>query len=388
MTVVQNENNELISTRTVTGWRICMDYRKLNAATRKDYFPLTFINQMLERLAGRSHFFFLDGYSRYNQITITPEDRDNMSFTCLYGIFAFRRMMFGLCNALDTFQGCMLAIFIDIMEVFMDDFSVVGNSFEDCLHNLRRVLKRCVETNLELNWEKCHFMVQKDIVLGHRVSSKGIEVDHAKVDVIEKLPPPTSVKEVRTLRYLIAKKESKPRLIRWGLLLQVFNLEIRDKKGTENQVADHLSRLEGAKKKVEVEYITKTFPNEKLLVVTMKETPWYADIANYLASSIRCIPEKDQSSILQACHASPYGGHFGGIKIAVKLLESGLYWLTLFKDAHAWITLWHLNKSQRSSFQAAPKSEKKNQLSTDKEVVGQQQAKKQKVPAPLQFVND
>jgi len=85
-----------------------------------------------------------------------------------------------------------------IIEVFMDDFSVVGDSFEDCLHNLRRVLKSCVETNLVLNWEKCHFIVQEGIVLGHRVSSKGIEVDHAKVEVIEKFPPPTSVKEVRS----------------------------------------------------------------------------------------------------------------------------------------------------------------------------------------------
>ncbi|XP_070032598.1 uncharacterized mitochondrial protein AtMg00860-like [Nicotiana tomentosiformis] len=86
----------------------------------------------------------------------------------------------------------------DIMEVFMDDFSVVGDSFEDCLHNLRRVLKMCVETNLVLNWVKCHFKLQEGIVLGHRVSSKGIVVDHAKVKVIEKLSPPTSVKEVRS----------------------------------------------------------------------------------------------------------------------------------------------------------------------------------------------
>ncbi|XP_070033099.1 rho GDP-dissociation inhibitor 1-like [Nicotiana tomentosiformis] len=101
---------------------------------------------MLDRLAGRSHFCFLDGYSGYNQIFIAPEDREKTSFTCLYGIFAFQRMLFGLCNAPATFQRCMIAIFTDmvedIMKVFMDDFSVVGYSFEDCLHNLRRVLKR------------------------------------------------------------------------------------------------------------------------------------------------------------------------------------------------------------------------------------------------------
>ncbi|XP_070022076.1 uncharacterized protein [Nicotiana sylvestris] len=154
MTVVQKENNELISIHTVTGWRICKDYRKLNTATRKDHFPLPFIDQMLDRLTERSHFCFLDGYSRYN-LSIAPEDREKTSFTCLYGIFAFRRMPFGLCNAPTTFQWYMLAIFTDmvedIMEVFMDDFSVVVDSFEDCLHNLRRVLKRFVETNLVLN---------------------------------------------------------------------------------------------------------------------------------------------------------------------------------------------------------------------------------------------
>ncbi|XP_070041546.1 uncharacterized protein [Nicotiana tomentosiformis] len=155
MTVVQNKNNELISIRTVTGWRICMDYRRLNKATRKDHFPLSLIDQMLDRLAGRSHYCFLDGYSGYNHISIALEDREKMSFTCPYGVYAFRRMSFGLCNAPATFQKCMMAIFTDmvedIMEVFMDDFSVVGDSFDDCLKNLKRVLKICVETNLVLN---------------------------------------------------------------------------------------------------------------------------------------------------------------------------------------------------------------------------------------------
>ena len=98
MTVVRNENNELISTRTVTGYRICMDYRKLNNATRKDHFPLPFIDQMLDRLAGHRYYCFLDGYSGYNQITIAPEDQEKTTFTCPYGTFAFKRMPFGLCN--------------------------------------------------------------------------------------------------------------------------------------------------------------------------------------------------------------------------------------------------------------------------------------------------
>nr|XP_016450953.1 PREDICTED: RNA-directed DNA polymerase homolog [Nicotiana tabacum] len=103
MTVVKNDNNELISTGTVTGWRICMDYRKLNLVARK-HFPLPFIDQMLDRLAERSHFCFLDEYSGYNQISIAPEDREKTSFTYPYGIYAFRRMPFGLCNAPSTFQ--------------------------------------------------------------------------------------------------------------------------------------------------------------------------------------------------------------------------------------------------------------------------------------------
>nr|GEV19309.1 DNA-directed DNA polymerase [Tanacetum cinerariifolium] len=146
-TVFENEDNELIPTRLVTGWR----------------------------------------------------DQEKTTFTCPYGTFAYRRMPFGLYNAPDTFQRCMMAIFHDmikkIMEVFMDDFSVFGNSFQSCLSHLERMLKRCEDTNLCLNWEKGHFMVKECIVLGHKISKKGIEVAKAKVDVISKLPHPTTVKE-------------------------------------------------------------------------------------------------------------------------------------------------------------------------------------------------
>ncbi|KAL4361219.1 hypothetical protein GQ457_04G019150 [Hibiscus cannabinus] len=202
MTVVTNEANELLPTRTVTGWRICMDYRKLNKETKKDHFPLPFIDQMLDRLAGKAYYCFLDGYSGYNQIAIAPEDQEKTTFTCPYGTYAFRRMPFGLCNAPATFQRCMLAIFSDMvedyLEVFMDDFSVSGDTFDMCLGNLAKVLKRCDESDLVLNWEKCHFMVTEGTVLGHKISSQGIEVDKAKVEVIEKLPPPAIVKGIRS----------------------------------------------------------------------------------------------------------------------------------------------------------------------------------------------
>ncbi|GKF22406.1 reverse transcriptase domain-containing protein, partial [Tanacetum coccineum] len=191
-TVVQNEENE----------RVCIDYRKLNEATRKDHFPLPFMDQMLERLAGNEYYCFLDGFSGYFQIPIDPRDQENTTFTYPYGTFAYRRMPFGLCNAPGTFQRCMLAIFHDMvektMEVFMDDFSVFGNSFENCLSHLEKMLQRCEDTNLCLNWEKSHFMVKEGIVLGHKISKNGIEVDKAKIDVIAKLPHPTTVKGVRS----------------------------------------------------------------------------------------------------------------------------------------------------------------------------------------------
>ena len=152
-TVIRNEKNELIPTRTVTGWRVCIDYRKLNIATRKDHFPLPFIDQKLDRLAGHPHFCFLDGYSGYNQISIALEDQEKTTFTCPYGTFAFRRMPFGLCNAPATFR--MMSMFSDlveeIMEIFMDDFTVYGSSFEHCLNNLETVLQRCKDKQLALN---------------------------------------------------------------------------------------------------------------------------------------------------------------------------------------------------------------------------------------------
>ncbi|GJY33771.1 reverse transcriptase domain-containing protein, partial [Tanacetum coccineum] len=139
---------------------------------------------------------------RYFQIPIDPKDQEKTTFTCPYGTFAYRRMPFGLCNAPGTFQRCMMAIFHDMiektMEVFMDDFSVFGDSFSSCLANLDKMLKRCEDTKLALNWEKSHFMVKEGIVLGHKISRKGIEVDKAKVDVISKLPHPTTVKGIRS----------------------------------------------------------------------------------------------------------------------------------------------------------------------------------------------
>ncbi|GJR19804.1 reverse transcriptase domain-containing protein [Tanacetum coccineum] len=155
ITVVTNENDELVPTRTVTGWRVCIDYRKLNEATIKDHFPLPFMDQMLERLMGNKYFCFLDGFSGYFQIPIDPMDQEKTTFACLFGTYAYRRMPFGLCNAPATFQRCMLAFFNDMIEesakVFMDDFSVFGDSFDKFLNNLDKMLQHCKYAHLVLN---------------------------------------------------------------------------------------------------------------------------------------------------------------------------------------------------------------------------------------------
>ena len=153
--MIINEKNELIPTRIVTVWRVCIDYRKLNIATRKDHYPLPFIDQMLDILAGHPHYCYLDGYSSYNKIAIAPEDQEKTTFTCPYGTFAFTRMPFQLYNVHATFQRCMMSIFSElvekVMEIFMNDFSVYGSSFESYLENFAIVLHKCKDENLTLN---------------------------------------------------------------------------------------------------------------------------------------------------------------------------------------------------------------------------------------------
>ena len=108
---------------------------------------------MLERLAGHSYYCFLNGYSGYFQIAIALEDQEKMTFTCLFGTFAYHRMPFGLCNAPTTFQRCMVSKFSNyiehIIEFFLDDFTVYEDFFDNCLHNLTLVLQRCTETNVK-----------------------------------------------------------------------------------------------------------------------------------------------------------------------------------------------------------------------------------------------
>ena len=198
--MVYNEKGEEMPTCLTAGWRVCIDYRRLNEVTRKDHFPLPFMDQLLERISSQPFYYFLDGYSGYFQIEIVVEDQEKTTFTCPFRTYAYRRMPYSLRNAPATFQRCMLSIFSDlvecIMEVYMDDITVYGGSFEEGLINLEIVLHGCIEKKLVLNWEKCHFMVSQGIVLGHIISEKWIEVDKAKIDLISKLPSPINIKTI------------------------------------------------------------------------------------------------------------------------------------------------------------------------------------------------
>nr|GEX37881.1 reverse transcriptase domain-containing protein [Tanacetum cinerariifolium] len=414
MMVVANDNNELIPTRLVTGWRVCIYYQKLNDATRKDHFPLPFMDQMLKRLAKNEFYYFLDGFSGYFQIPIDPQDQEKTTFTALMG------------------------------------------------HSLTR-----------------HFMVKECIVLSHKIFKNGIEVDRAKVDVIVKLPPPTTVKGIRSflecmesfkilktkltealilvapdwdlpfeimchasnfamgavlgqqknkyfwhihyasktlsdaqtcytttekellavvyafekfrsylvlsktkvymdhsaLKYLFAKQDAKLRLLWWIILLQEFDIEIRDKKGAENLAANHLSRLKNPHKGdlMEME-MNDNFPHESLKMIDLNDDsdpPWFADIANYLVGNVlvrglssqqkkkffkdirhyfwddsylfrvcadqiirRCVDGNKAMEILKACHHGPTGGHHGPNYTAKKVFDFGFFWPTIYRDAH------------------------------------------------------
>nr|GEV13484.1 reverse transcriptase domain-containing protein [Tanacetum cinerariifolium] len=231
-TVVENEENELIPTRLVTSWRVCIDYRKLNDATRKDHFPLPFMDQMLERLARNEYYCFLD--------------------------------------------------------VFMDDFSIFGNSFGTCLSHLDKMLKRCEDTNLYQNWEESHFMVKEGIFVGHKISKNGIEVDKAKVDVIAKLPHPTIVKGIRSF--------------------------------PGNFVVKGMSSQQKSKFFKDVKHY---FWDDPFLFNT------------YVDQLIqRCVHGQKAIDILKACHNGPTGGHYGPNYTAKKVFDSGFYCLTIYRDAH------------------------------------------------------
>ncbi|GJZ55090.1 reverse transcriptase domain-containing protein [Tanacetum coccineum] len=305
MTVVTNDENELVPTRLVMGWRVCIDYRKLNEATRKDHFPLPFMDQMLERLAGNEYYCFLDGFLGYFQIPIDPKAQEKTTFTCPYGTFAYRRMPF-------------------------------ENSFSTCLSNLEKMLKRCEDTNLALNWEKSHFMVKEGIVLGHKISKKGIEVDKAKIDVgfyrrfikdfsnisrpmthlLEKNTPFIFSKEcIQAFQTLKKKLTEAPILIapNWDqpfeLMCDASDYAIGAVLG--QRIEKHFKPIHYASKTMtEAESNYTTTEKEMLAVVKRFEKSSYLII----------IKEHSQESvdILTACHSGPTGGHYSANYTAKK----------------------------------------------------------------------
>jgi hypothetical protein len=191
----------VVPKKVIRKWRICVDFQELNKATLNDYFPLPFIIQVLDTLSGKKYFSFLDGYRRYIQILIAPEDQDKTTFTFSWGTYVYRFLPFGLCNAPATLKRAVLGIFVDLIhdcvEVYMDDFIVYGNNYQESLDNIKKVLIRCQEMNMSLSHEKCKMLLTKGVVLGHHVSSEGIRVDLSKIEVIIKIPPLKTQKDVR-----------------------------------------------------------------------------------------------------------------------------------------------------------------------------------------------
>ncbi|XP_060200426.1 uncharacterized protein LOC132628679 [Lycium barbarum] len=328
MTVVTNDNNELIPTRTITRWRICMDYRKLNEATRKDHYPIPFIDQMLDRSKEEI------GNRTNNHCT-----RLNLPFELM-------------CDASDNALGAVLG---QRREKVFHSIYYAGNMLDAAQMNY-------TVTEKELLAVVYVFDKFRSYLVGTHVI---VYTDHA------------------TIRYLFSKKDAKPRLIRWILLLQEFDIEIKDRKGADNQVADHLSRLDNHNHFVEDVQIRESFPDKQLFAIPAAEVPWYADIMNLIVSGVyppeatsqqrkklyhdsrfyiwdepylfkqgtdqlvrRCIPQTEVNQVLESCHSSPYGGNFQGDRTAAKVLQFGLYWPTLFKDAHAFAR--SCNRCQRT----------------------------------------
>ncbi|KAL3684568.1 hypothetical protein R1sor_002590 [Riccia sorocarpa] len=180
--------------------RVCVDYRKLNEFTVKDPYPIPFIDDILDKVAGREAYTFMDGYSGYNQVEISPDDRKKTTFITPWGAYAYARMPFGLSNAPATFQRLVIDTFAeyigDFMEAFLDDFTVYGDA-DQHLQQLEKALIKCLENQICLNPEKCVFWVQSGVLLGHIICSEGILMDPRKVEKIRKQPAPTNRKELQ-----------------------------------------------------------------------------------------------------------------------------------------------------------------------------------------------
>ncbi|KAA3461301.1 Retrovirus-related Pol polyprotein from transposon 17.6 [Gossypium australe] len=179
--IVENERNELISTRTIMGWRICIDYRKLNKATQKDNFLFPFMDQMLDRMVGNGYECFLDGYSRYNQIIVAPKDQHKMTFTCPYGTFAFRQIPFGLCHAPITFQRCVMALFTDMVENFVEWVEAEAYPTNDAKLGTPRAIVSYKGSHFVHKWLKC-LLDKYD--LKHKIATAYHPQSNGKVELV------------------------------------------------------------------------------------------------------------------------------------------------------------------------------------------------------------
>nr|GEZ19048.1 DNA-directed DNA polymerase [Tanacetum cinerariifolium] len=347
-------------------WRVCIDYKKQNKATRKDHFPLPFMDQMLERLAGNEYYCFLDGFSGYFQIPIDPKDQEKTTFTCPYGTFAYKRMQFGLCNAPRTFQRSPILIAPNWDQPFklMCDASdyaigaVLGQRIEKHfrpIHYASKTMNQAEANYTTTEKEMLAVVYAFEKFRSYLIMNKSIVyTDHS------------------TLKYLFSKKDVKARLLRWILLLQEFDFKVIDTRGAKNYAADHLPRLENPYENVfDPKEINETFPFESLNKVAHKDpsTQWFADLANYHAGNfiikgmtsqqkqkffkdarhyfwddpyqfrtcadqiIRCcVAGKEAIDILNACHSGPTGGYYGANYTTKKVFNSGFYWPSIYKD--------------------------------------------------------
>ncbi|GJT31810.1 reverse transcriptase domain-containing protein [Tanacetum coccineum] len=368
MTVVTNEENELVPTRLVTGWRVCIDYRKLNEATCKDHFPLPFMDQMLERLAGNEFYCFLDGFSGYFQIPIDPKDQEKTTFTCPYGTFA---------------QDCILAFQTLKKKLTEAPILIAPNwdqPFEIMCDASDYAIGAVLGQRIEKHFRPIHYASKTMTEAESNYTTTEKEM-LAVVYAFEKfrsyliMNKSVVYTDHSALKYLFNKKDAKARLLRWVLLLQEFDFKVIDTKGAENYAADHLSRLENPYENLfDPKEINETFPLETLNAVTSHDdqnTPWFADIANYHAGNFlikgmstqqkrkffkdikhyfwddpflfrtcadqiirRCVFGQEALEILKACHEGPTGGHHSANITARKVFDAGFYWPTIYKDAY------------------------------------------------------
>ncbi|CAN6725396.1 unnamed protein product [Malus baccata var. baccata] len=390
VTVVANAENELVPQSIQTGWRVCIDYRKLNTTTRKDHFPLPFIDQMLERLAG--HIISEKGIevdkSKIDLVRHLPSPtsvREVRSFLGHAGFYRrfikdFSKIAQPLCRLLQK----------EVAFEFTKECTESFKQLKELLTTAPIIVPPDWSLPFELMCDASDYAL--GAVLGQRKDKRPHVIYYASRTLNDaQLNYSTTEKELlavvfaldkfrsyligtkvivftghAALKYLLTKKEAKPRLIRWILLLQEFDIEIRDKKGSENVVADHLSRMVHNEESLP---ILETFPDEQLLSIKVS-APWYADIVNFLVSKRipseftrhqrdklrhdarfyvwddpylwkfcpdqiirRCVHDSECHSILSFCHTYACGGHFGTQRTALKVLQCGFYWPSIFKDA-------------------------------------------------------